>query len=194
MNALDRLAIGNHSDVAELASNVTVGAAVVAPLAFELMDVELGVPLVEDLTVYAEALTVNGALVTIAKNIAQRPMPIVYAGLAPDLVKSPAGYRSFYSGHEATAVTALMVASTTYTLRHGDTWWPWLVTAGVGLTVAVEKIAAGRHFPSDIAVGALAGVVVGWGIPALHKRVGLDLSLASTPDGTGAVVALGGRL
>jgi membrane-associated phospholipid phosphatase len=62
----------------------------------------------------------------------------------------------------------------TWTLRHGDTaWnrtWPWLVTGLVGGSVAAERVLAGRHFVSDVLVGAATGAAIGILVPYLHAR------------------------
>lgn len=183
IDPLDRSVVGNHSDVANTLSNVTVAVGWLVPVLADLFDVGLSRPFAEDMLVYAEALAVNGALVTIVKYLVQRPLPVVYAGQAPELINVAGGYRSFYSGHTSNVVTALMVASMTYTIRHGGTLWPWLVTGAVGASVAVERVLAGRHFYSDVAMGALAGVVVGWAIPRLHERTRLELALLPSTNG-----------
>jgi membrane-associated phospholipid phosphatase len=182
VNPIDRGVIGNHSAAANRISDVSVGLALIAPIILDAVDVGTSHDLVEDMLVYAEALAVNGALVTVAKWAVQRPLPVVYSGDAPELVNAPGGYRSFYSGHTSNAVTALMAASMTYTLRHGETWWPWVVTGAFGFSVGAERVAAGRHFYTDVAVGALAGVLVGWLIPRIHERTGAAVAVAPAAE------------
>ena len=72
--------------------------------------------LLEDATVYVDTLSVNGALVTAAKYIVQRPLPRTYAG-DPALVNQPGGYRSFYSGHTSLVVAALSATAVTLTFH-----------------------------------------------------------------------------
>jgi len=169
VNALDRGVIGNRSHLAYLASDVTVALAVGVPAAVDLWALGLGPELVEDLVVYAQALWLNGALVALAKYTTQRPLPLTYAG-DPGLIASAAGYRAFYSGHTATTVAALTTASFTIERRYGPRLWPWLVTAGVGTSIAVELVASGRHFYTDVLVGGAVGFAVGYLVPWLHAR------------------------
>src|SRR5262249_20290271 len=150
----DRWAIGYASDAVDTVSTVTAGLAIIGPLALDLADVGTSTPFLEDTTVFAEALLVNGALVTATKYTVQRPSPRVYSPALLAVVSSPSDYRSFYSGHTSTTFAALTAASMTWTLRHGATWWPWVVTGVVGSSVGLERIFAGRHFPSDVLVGA----------------------------------------
>jgi membrane-associated phospholipid phosphatase len=169
VNSFDRFAVGYHSNAAAWASNVTAGLAFIAPPVLDWLALGLTRPLVEDLTVYAETFAVSGALVVIAKQIAQRPFPRTYQG-DPTLVDSPNGYRSFYSGHSTLVFAALTTAAITIHERYGPSWIPWAVAAAVGTGVSIARVAAGWHFPTDAIVGAVAGAAVGTAVPLLHLR------------------------
>ena len=175
VNSLDRHVIGNHNKVLDDASDATAGIVLVAPLVLDALDVGFSTTLLEDVTVYGEALAVNGALVTAAKYTVQRPLPRTYDG-DPALVNQPGGYRSFYSGHTSVVVAASSVTAMTLELRHGQRVWPWILVAAIGTMVAAERVAAGRHFYTDVAVGAVAGAAVGTLVPLAHRRAGDGLA------------------
>ena len=177
VNALDRHVIGNHNKFLDDASDATAGVVLVAPAILDALDVGLSSTWVEDVTVYGEALAVNGALVTAAKYTVRRPLPRTYAG-DPSLLKSPGGYRSFYSGHTSNVLAALSVTAVTLGIRHDQRVWPWVLAVAVGSMVAAERIAAGRHFYTDVAVGAVAGAAVGTLVPLAHRRGSGDSPLA----------------
>jgi membrane-associated phospholipid phosphatase len=40
--------------------------------------------------------------------------------------------------------------------------------------VAVERVASGDHFPTDVAVAAVAGTAIGVTVPWLHLRRGSE--------------------
>ncbi|WP_242392245.1 phosphatase PAP2 family protein [Anaeromyxobacter oryzisoli] len=182
VNRFDRGAIGNHDRAASAASDLTLGVAMAAPVALELLWVRGQAALLTDLVIYAEVLLVNGALVEIAKYTVQRPLPRTYAG-DPNLVRSAGGYRSFYSGHTAGTFAALSFAAFTMGRRTDQRVWPWFVVAGVGASVAVERVAAGWHFPTDVIAGAVMGTLVGVGVPWLHLRH--DLAVVPVRGGVG---------
>ncbi len=169
VNSIDRQAIGNHSGAAEWFSDAMVGAAVVGPVVADYYDVGWGAAFKEDMEVLAEALAVNAALVTAAKYSVQRPLPRTYEGEAA-YVGSSRGYRSFYSGHASMAAAALTAAAQTARLRHGAGWLPWLMAVGFSAGVGIERVAAGKHFYSDVAVGVFMGSLVGTAVPSLHAR------------------------
>jgi hypothetical protein len=191
VNALDRPAIGNTSPGAGFASDVTVGAVLVAPLVFDAVDVGWSPVLADDALVFAETMAVNGALATAAKFVFQRPLPRTYAG-DPQLVDVPAGYRSFYAGHTALTFAGLSATAMTLHLRHGTRWWPWLVTLAVGASVSVERVADGRHFVTDVLVGAFVGTAVGVAVPWLHARAAAG-HLVVVPGEAGVQLGWTGR-
>jgi len=173
VNSLDRHVIGNHNKFLDDLSDATAGVVLVAPPLLDALDVGLSPTLLEDVTVYGETLAMNGALVTAAKYTVQRPLPRTYAG-DPTLLHRPGGYRSFYSGHVSVVVAALSVTAFTLDTRHHQHIWPWLLAVGMGAMVAAERVAAGRHFYTDVAVGAVAGAAVGTLVPLAHRRANLD--------------------
>ena len=171
INALDRGTVGNHSAAAGVAANVTVYGVMAALPLVDLLDVGFGRAWGEDLVVYAETLAVDTALQNATNFIVSRPRPRTYAG-DPAFLNSGEGYVSFYAGHVSTAFAMLSTAAFTIRHRHGEQVWPWIVAGVLGASVAVERVASGHHFPTDVAAGAVAGTAVGVTIPWLHLRRG----------------------
>lgn len=169
INPLDRGTVGNHSGAASVAANVTVyGVMAALPLA-DLADLGVGRALGQDLVVYAETLAVDTGLQNAVNFIVARPRPRTYAG-DPAFVGSGEGYLSFYAGHVSTTFAALSTAAFTVRKRYGEQVWPWVVVGLVGASVGVERVASGHHFPTDVAVAALAGTAIGITVPWLHLR------------------------
>lgn len=193
VNSFDRGAIGNASNAADWVSTATVALTLAVPPLADWAAVRQRRVWLDDMVVFAEALSVNGAFVTLAKYTVQRPIPRAYSD--PEVATHVGSYRSFYSGHTSFAFAALSAAAVTTNLRGQLTWQPWVVTALVGGSVAIERVVAGYHFPTDVLVGAAAGAVVGTGIPLLHARAWrLRVSGFRPAEGTGAGVTLGGVL
>jgi membrane-associated phospholipid phosphatase len=193
VNAFDRPAIGNTSAAAKTLSDVTAISAVVAPAVVDVLKLGKSRALFEDAVVFGQTMLVNTALVTAAKFIVQRPLPRTYAGDST-MIHSPEGYRSFYSGHTSTVFAALAASAMTLRWRYGEKTWPWILTGVVGTSVAIERVADGRHFPTDVMTAAVMGTAVGIAVPALHHRqTGRVLGPAVLPapgGGTGFGVAI----
>lgn len=171
INSLDRGTVGNHSAAAGIAANVTVYGVMAALPLVDLLDLRLGRALGEDLVVYAETLAVDTALQNATNFIVARPRPRTYAG-DPASLASGDGYLSFYAGHVATAFAMVSVAAFTIRQRYGERIWPWIVGGLIASSVAVERVASGDHFPTDVGVAALVGTGIGITVPWLHLRHG----------------------
>lgn len=192
VNAFDRGVIGNDSHAAGQASNLTAGLAVAVPLLADGLVLGLGRPLFEDVTVFAEALGVSSGLVTLVKFIVQRPIPATYDPAPDSLVHTPYGYRSFYSGHASLTFAALSTASMTIGLRYHTWVLPWVATVLIGGSVAAERVAAGRHFYTDVIVGSAAGTAVGATVSWLHRRPAHTVALLPLLEpGAGGVMVMG---
>jgi membrane-associated phospholipid phosphatase len=189
--AIDRVALGHRSGAARTASQVAVGAMLVVPGVLDALDIRRGggawSTVGEDLVVMGEALLVDGALNELVKIAVHRPRPFTYDGHELERVDS---YLSFYSAHASTAFAMGTAYATTFSLRHPRSPYRYLVWGAVlagGTTTGTLRILAGKHFPTDVLVGALVGSAVGFTVPMLHRRE--SLSLAVAPGGVALVGA-----
>jgi membrane-associated phospholipid phosphatase len=171
INGLDRWTVGYHSQAASVAADVTVYGVLIALPFIDLIDLGFGRALGEDVVVYVEALAVSTAIQNATNFIVARPRPRSYAG-DPDMTNRGEGYLSFYAGHVSTVSAGLAVVALTLRKRYGEQVWPWIVGALITSSVAVERVASGHHFPTDVAVAAVAGTAVGFAVPWLHFRSG----------------------
>ena len=136
-------------------------------------DVPLDVLLILEATTLA--LNVN----QLTKMAVGRERPLVHA-LPPEqrsLTDNPSDNNaSFYSGH-TTRVFALAVATGTVASLRGYRWAPWVWAAGltVATSVGYLRIAADKHYFSDVLVGMVMGSGFGFAVPYLfHGRVSND--------------------
>jgi membrane-associated phospholipid phosphatase len=171
INFIDRGTVGNHSAFATTAADVTVyGTLLVLPL-IDLVDVGFGRAMGEDLMVYAETLAIDTGLQNLTNFIVARPRPRTYAG-DPAFVSAGEGYLSFYAGHVSTMFAGFSMVAVTIRKRYGERVWPWVVGGLLATSVAVERVASGHHFPTDVTVAAVVGTGIGLAVPWLHLRRG----------------------
>jgi membrane-associated phospholipid phosphatase len=191
LNALDRLAVGNHSRAADLTASITAWGLLGVLPALDLIDVGANRAFVEDFVVFAETVAVDTGLQNIVNFAVGRPRPLAYAG-DPAYLNSGEGYLSFYAGHVATTFSAMAVGAFTVSRRHGARVWPWLATLVVGGSVAVERVLSGHHFPTDVGAAAVVGTTIGIAIPWLHLAESSS-PVTIGPSTLGPGLALGGR-
>jgi membrane-associated phospholipid phosphatase len=141
--------------------------------------------------VILEAVTVSSALNQIVKLSVGRERPFV-AELPPELKGSTEhpddNNLSFYSGHSNLVFSLAVSAGTVAHLRgyEGEPY-VWGVGIPVAAFVAYSRIAAKKHYLTDVLVGSATGALFGWGIPWLFHRSDPSkqpqVSLAPLPGG-----------
>lgn len=158
VNGIDRAVIGLNSPTADHISIAGTALAVAAPLIVDWFDAhgELASWL-EDALVLGEAIAIDGLVNTIVKYAVRRPLPVVYAGQAPQLRDRPRGYRAFFSGHVSAVASLVTSGAMAVRLRHPRAMWQWIGAGALVAVVAVGRMLAGKHFPTDVIVGAVVG-------------------------------------
>ena len=180
--AIDRPVVtAKHHGSAGMWSNVgstaAMAYAILDPVLSGFREQSLQTGLV-DFMLYAETLALTQATTNLVKLAVRRPRPAAYREAElnrdnPDYSNADTDSAlSFFSGHAAT--TASLSATATYLAftRSPSSWRPWVtLLAGTGLTtfVSVERVRAGKHFPTDVIAGAIAGAGIGVIVPHLHR-------------------------
>jgi membrane-associated phospholipid phosphatase len=126
----------------------------------------------EDLLIAGEAVSVALLATQVAKLAVGRARP--YAWADPAAADSGNANLSFWSGHTATTFAVASAAGTVARLC-GYRSWPWILGAGLAGASACGwlRIAADRHWTTDVLVGAAVGSAAGFGMPLLlHGRRG----------------------
>ena len=130
-----------------------------------------------DATIVVESVVIAANLKEIGKALAARRRPFVR-------FRDPAGETSledddsFFSGH-TTIAFAFATASGTVAALRGYRSAPALWVSGLTLAAATGylRIAADRHYFTDVLAGAVVGSAVGILVPYLHRRGGPRLEV-----------------
>lgn len=174
INWFDRSATRRYSPGAAKASDVMLYGTMAAPLALLVTDRgslqpgTLGV-------MYLETYALQGGLTYLAKNLFSRTRPYVYNNdpdipLALKLEKT--SRRSFYSGHTSSAFASMVFLASVFERLYPESsarGWVWGGCLTAAATTGYLRYAAGRHYPTDILVGAAMGAFVGYLVPSLHE-------------------------
>ena len=212
LNALDRTVIGKHSHGAAVFSDAALAATVGLPFVLDLGDVLIqrardrpdwkarhmrswG----KDAVVLLETFFVNFATTNVVKLAVRRPRPYSYdeTSTVGDPTENQARL-SFYSGHASSAFAMATAYAYLFQLRHPRSRWAlpvWVLGLGLASATAVARVEAGKHFWTDVIVGATAGTAIGLLVPALHRhaRIGEHAALRLAPTRTGSLLLLQGR-
>lgn len=179
---IDRGAVKNsYGTKAGSLSNLGLGAAslfaIVDPILSGVRENSVQTAIVDGI-MYAETAALTLALTNVVKIAVRRPRPIAYADAEQH--KGDPGYSnsnldsslSFFSGHAS--MTGALGATATYLAfaRSPGKLRPWLtllLAAGVTTFTSIERVQAGKHFPTDVIAGAFAGAGIGVVVPHLHR-------------------------
>lgn len=164
---------GRLSTTASSATDVTLVTSVALPIGIGASH-GFDTPSTNASLFYAEVLWANVLLNTAVKYTVPRLRPYNYrVPPAAAYVESQGidAYLSFYSGHASTAFAAAVGGSYLFTAAHPDSAanpWLWGIESALATATAIGRVRAGKHFYSDVAVGALVGSTLGIGIPLLE--------------------------
>jgi membrane-associated phospholipid phosphatase len=180
---------GVRSAAAAELSNVFITMSLTAPVFTQLgrgVDAHFG----NFGVVYGEALAGNLLLNGVVKLAARRRRPYTYGLRESEDVQSRDRNVSFYSGHSSTAFTAAVAGSLLYaesTPDRAGRLVVWSSQLAFASATANLRVRAGKHYYSDVVVGALIGTGLGVLVPTLH---GGDYA----PEGVEYLAAGGGLL
>jgi membrane-associated phospholipid phosphatase len=144
---------------------------------------------VEDLLVFTESVSTTILLTQGAKYAVLRLRPDAWAR---GTVESPDDKLSFWSGHTGFAFGAAAAATQIARLR-GRSGWKWLAAASFGAAAVTGylRVAADRHWLTDVAAGAVAGTATGLVVPLLVFQPADGrkpaVSLAPAPGGLAVI-------
>ncbi len=123
-----------------------------------------------DLAIFAQTASWNGLLTETSHLISQRARPFAYVD--PVRARDFSNYTSFYSGHTSFSAAAMVCLLLTLMSRGANGWVLGAASASAYVMVSFTgmfRVLAGRHFPTDVAVGALVGACVAFIVAYLHR-------------------------
>ncbi len=173
---VDRWAAGLYSPLASDISDVAVLPVV---LALPMMDAFMALggeakwgPVFADGLVLAEALVWASALNLAVRSLRWHPRPLMFSEDAPmETRTAPEVGGSFYSGHANAAFVGAALFGAIFPRRFPE-WnpaWVWGGGLAAASGVAVLRVTAGKHYPTDVVVGAAAGTLFGLLFAHIHK-------------------------
>lgn len=181
VNRFDRPATTFHSEKANKRSNIvtfsTMSIALAVPATIPLSNTQNDTYVKQafilgNLLLECNLVSLAGAEIT--KSIVKRTRPYVYNNAFPiEEQTSKDARRSFFSGHtNSTATNAYFIAKVYSDYYPTSKLKPliWTAAALIPAYTGLERVRAGKHFPTDVIVGYIYGAACGYFIPQLHKK------------------------
>ncbi|HRO70250.1 MAG TPA: phosphatase PAP2 family protein [Chitinophagaceae bacterium] len=127
---------------------------------------------------YLESMSITGLLYTGSVYLNDRFRPYAYNPDVPMDRRTRGGAKnSFFAGHVALVGTSTFFIAKVLNDYHPDSKVKWIpfTLAGIATgTTAWARYRGGQHFISDIALGAVVGVLSGILVPHVHKNKDLS--------------------
>lgn len=167
---LDPSGFGNAASKGDFFLNFSV----MSPILLAL-DKKMRKDWVDLLTLYLASQAVDNMLYFSAIAAVRRPRPLAYNTGLTTIERTGVGMsKSFFSGHVSFSATATFFAVKTLTDYHHIKGWPRLLLYGAAaippIIVGYYRVAAGRHFKTDVIVGFISGAASGILVPELFRK------------------------
>jgi membrane-associated phospholipid phosphatase len=172
VNSFDRSAAGNSDPELSHSSNYLFYGSIPLP-ALLFIDKKIRKDAGKVAFLYLESFSMTGTLYTGSVYFIDRYRPETYnTGLSLHERSNGNNRNSFFAGHVAVVANATFFMAKIYNDYHPESRWKWAFWGGAVAatgTMSYLRYKAGKHFPSDIAVGALVGALSGVLTPEIHK-------------------------
>ena len=125
----------------------------------------------------AQALALQNGVNLVVRSLSFWPRPYMYAtdgdGASAASAAEGEAYGSFYSGHASAAFTIAVFTGEWFSEFYPNSAYKslvWTTSLSLAGFVGVLRIAAGKHYPTDVVVGALAGTGISLAVIKIHKK------------------------
>jgi len=178
----DRPWAGQWNPHADIASDLLTGAVVAPFVVGYLHDDELWTPLL----MLSQVLALQSGVNLAVRSLAVWPRPFLLGSQGGEERTASGVSGSFYSGHSSAAFASATFTGYWFAQQHPESpyrKWIWTGSYLTATTIATLRVMAGKHYPSDVLVGAAVGSAFGWLIPWLHRESSERVSLSPLANG-----------
>lgn len=141
---------------------------------------------------YAQALAIQNGLNFLARSAQIWPRPYIYAtegeGRGKAAEASGEAYGSFFSGHASAAFTTAVFTADLFSEMFPASAYKgvvWASSLSLATFVCALRVAAGKHYPTDVAAGAVVGAAVSVLVLELHRSHAESVSVWAAPSAMG---------
>lgn len=175
INNFDQETVFNKSDRAQTQSDICLFGSVGVPLLFLIPpQTRTGKEAATIAALWGEASLLNAGLTILSKYTIRRARPFVYnANFSLADKQTTNAKASFFSGHASVVALNTFFAAKVFSDYFPNSPWKpvvWALGAGIPALTGYLRVAAGKHFPTDVITGYLVGAACGYFIPAIHKK------------------------
>jgi membrane-associated phospholipid phosphatase len=135
---------------------------------------------------YAQVMAIQSGVNLAVRSLKIWKRPFLLGNDGGSARQEGEAHGSFYSGHASAAfATAVFLGVYFQNLYPGSRYTPAVWAGGLSLAVLVSslRVAAGKHYPTDVIVGGLMGSLISYGVLKLHESKDQNTNLTASPGG-----------
>lgn len=122
---------------------------------------------------FVQSMAIQSGLNLCVRSLQLWPRPFIYSEKGGEERLKGEAYGSFYSGHASAAFSVAVLTSYWFQKTYNSSKYipyVWGATLSMATLVSVLRVAAGKHYPTDVVVGALMGSLVSFSVLKLHEH------------------------
>lgn len=196
----DRPLAGRYSESADRASDIGTVLAI-APLTVGAIawyqGASNGTEFATFTLMFAQAIAIGNGINLAARSLDVWPRPYMYSEQGSGKEKRESAkaeaYGSFFSGHATAAFTVATFTDEWFRTTNPNSPYKGIVRATAYSLAGLEsalRVAAGKHYLTDVVVGALVGTGVSLGILELHRNRNENFSVWAGPGVAGITLRI----
>jgi len=172
VNFIDRAMMKEYNSTISTFSDAFLLWSIASPVAFNYQQftADWTIPVM-----YGETLLATSAITYLVKKIFKRPRPYNFYKDAPkEQIENFDSQLSFFSGHSSLSFSSAVFNSIIYDKYNPNSDYKnlvWAISLTSAATTATLRVLAGKHFFSDVLVGAVVGSLVSYYITEIHEAV-----------------------
>lgn len=164
IKSIDKSSIYDYNNNYKTLSDITVLSSLALPTVYSIFSASDFNQFLNYNIKYAQVLGITSGLTLLSKNLITRYRPYTYQdNLDIDTRRSHDGRNSFFSGHTAMAFSSAVFLAYNFEKSDNPRYAKnilWLSSIALASSTGYLRIIAGKHFLTDVIVGALIGSTV----------------------------------
>lgn len=137
---------------------------------------------------FVQSMAIQSGLNLMARSSQLWPRPFILGEKGGENRLKGEAYGSFYSGHASAAFSVAVFTSFWFQKTYSSSKYIpyiWGTSLSLAATVSILRVVAGKHYPTDVLVGAFMGGLVSISVLKIHEHKSPSLSIQVGPNYVG---------
>lgn len=137
---------------------------------------------------FVQSMAIQSGINLMVRSSQLWPRPFILGEKGGEERLKGEAYGSFYSGHASAAFSVAVFTSVWFQKTYSSSKYIpyiWGTSLSLAATVSILRVVAGKHYPTDVLVGAFMGGLVSISVLKIHEHKSPSLSIQVGPNYVG---------